>query len=45
VIKGYDPNEYPFVKILRHPIQATAEWIEEMDQEREWQHRKIIIDI
>jgi hypothetical protein len=45
VIQGYGPNEYPFVKILRLPIGATAEWIEEMDQESEWKYRKIIIDI
>jgi hypothetical protein len=45
VIKGYKPNEYPVVKILRHPIAATEEWIEGMSQEKKWQHRKIIIDI
>jgi hypothetical protein len=48
MIKGYDPNEHAVVTILRHPIGATAEWIEEMDEERElweWHYRQIIIDI
>jgi hypothetical protein len=45
VIQGFQPNEYPMVKILRHPIGAKAEWIEEMGQEWEWQYRQIIIDI